>query len=97
MRWVVVEFGGVGDGVMVVSAGVGGSVALYVGKAAAAAVVGFGGGDDGGSSGVVGVEVEEWGRRVRESDIEDQIDREVRKLFGFFEKSPPEKFPPAAA
>nr|GEY98656.1 hypothetical protein [Tanacetum cinerariifolium] len=38
------------------------------------------------------VEVEEWGRRVRESDIGDQIDRETRNLFGFAEKSPPEKF-----
>nr|GEW13298.1 hypothetical protein [Tanacetum cinerariifolium] len=41
---------------------------------------------------VVVVAVEEWGWRVRESDIEDRIDREVRKLFGFAGKIPPEKF-----
>nr|GFC59498.1 hypothetical protein [Tanacetum cinerariifolium] len=35
---------------------------------------------------------EEWGRRVRESGVEDRIDRETRNLFGFAGKIPPEKF-----
>nr|GFA35875.1 hypothetical protein [Tanacetum cinerariifolium] len=32
------------------------------------------------------------GQRVGASDIVDRVDREVRKLFGFAGKSPPEKF-----
>nr|GFB62398.1 hypothetical protein [Tanacetum cinerariifolium] len=35
---------------------------------------------------------EEWGRRVRESDMVDQIDRSKRSIFGFAGKSPPENF-----
>nr|GFC18819.1 hypothetical protein [Tanacetum cinerariifolium] len=34
----------------------------------------------------------EMGRRVRESGVEDRIDRETGSLFGFAGKSPPEKF-----
>nr|GFC15976.1 hypothetical protein [Tanacetum cinerariifolium] len=35
---------------------------------------------------------EEWGRRVRESDMVDRIDRSKRSIFGFAGKSPPENF-----
>nr|GEX75882.1 hypothetical protein [Tanacetum cinerariifolium] len=42
-----------------------------------------------GSGGRGGVEM---GRRVKESGVEDRIDRETGSLFGFAEKSPPEKF-----
>nr|GEU57040.1 hypothetical protein [Tanacetum cinerariifolium] len=34
---------------------------------------------------------EEWGRRVRESGVEDRIDRETRNLFGFAGKIPSKK------
>nr|GEW38104.1 hypothetical protein [Tanacetum cinerariifolium] len=45
-------------------------------------------GGSGGGGGGCGVK---W-RRVRESDIEDRIDRRVENNFGFTKKSPPEKF-----
>nr|GEU87774.1 hypothetical protein [Tanacetum cinerariifolium] len=49
--------------------------------------VGSGDGDSGGGSGVT-----RWWWRVKESGVGDRVDREVRKLFGFAGKSPPEKF-----
>nr|GFB58219.1 hypothetical protein [Tanacetum cinerariifolium]GFB58685.1 hypothetical protein [Tanacetum cinerariifolium] len=33
-----------------------------------------------------------WGRRVRESGIDERVDRRVRILFGFAGKIPPKKF-----
>nr|GEZ69748.1 hypothetical protein [Tanacetum cinerariifolium] len=45
------------------------------------------GGDSGGGG---GSGVNRW--RVRESDIDDQIDRSEGNNFGFAGKSPPEKF-----
>nr|GEZ16210.1 hypothetical protein [Tanacetum cinerariifolium] len=33
-----------------------------------------------------------WWWRVKESGVEDRVDRETRNLFGFAEKIPPEKF-----
>nr|GFC12584.1 hypothetical protein [Tanacetum cinerariifolium] len=36
--------------------------------------------------------VTRWWCRVKESGVEDQVDRETRNLFGFAEKIPPEKF-----
>nr|GFB54580.1 hypothetical protein [Tanacetum cinerariifolium] len=56
-----------------------------------------GGGSD---EGVVGDEwwrrrgsgVTRWWWRVKESGVEDRVDRETRNLFGFAGKIPPEKF-----
>nr|GFA15640.1 hypothetical protein [Tanacetum cinerariifolium] len=44
-------------------------------------------GDSGGGGGS-----EVYRRRVRESDIDDRIDRSKRSIFGVTGKSPPEKF-----
>nr|GEU84996.1 transcription factor, MADS-box [Tanacetum cinerariifolium] len=49
------------------------------------------GGGDVGGGGVV-VAVDEWGRRVRESDMVHRIDPVTRSLFGFAGKIPPKKF-----
>nr|GEW89919.1 hypothetical protein [Tanacetum cinerariifolium] len=53
--------------------------------------VGFGGGSGVVEMGRRWMAAEEWGRRVRESGVEDRIDRETRNLFGFAGKIPPKK------